>query len=267
MNGLARGWALFRVGMGSRFAPAGSAACQWSAGSHRMFSSDVSEEVVPEVKKGRAARLVPEEKGFLPPDATAVFDFKMRESMEVRHLKQYRKEGWIPGTILAFPQRNGGPRANVHILVNAKQVQRQADKLQRHNMAARVYYLRKEGSRGAGIRVVPKQMHQTTVTDKVENINFQYCRPGQKIKVKVPVNYEGLDVSPGLKKGGIINEIRQGVHLICPGDRIPETIIIDVSSMDIGGRVFLHELDIPEGAEVNYKHHTRELPVMTVNKN
>ena len=51
------------------------------------------------------------------------------------------------------------------------------------------------------------------------------------------------DVSPGLKKGGVLNIVRHSIGLICPADNIPNTIEVDVSGLDINESIHINALD------------------------
>jgi large subunit ribosomal protein L25 len=66
------------------------------------------------------------------------------------------------------------------------------------------------------------------------------------LDVDVPVHIVGE--APGVKTGGgsldlQINEL----HVRCAPDRIPDVIEVDVSGLNVGGALHVHELNLPEG--------------------
>src|SRR6185312_15308737 len=62
-------------------------------------------------------------------------------------------------------------------------------------------------------------------------------------------HFNGGDVSPGLKKGGVLNIVRHSIGLICPADKIPNTVEVDVSSLDINESIHINALTLPEGVK------------------
>jgi large subunit ribosomal protein L25 len=61
------------------------------------------------------------------------------------------------------------------------------------------------------------------------------------------VQFRGQDLSPGLKKGGVLNMVRHTVELYCPADNIPDSIEADISEADIGDSLHISAFALPEG--------------------
>ena len=59
----------------------------------------------------------------------------------------------------------------------------------------------------------------------------------------------GEDVSPGLKKGGVLTLIRPEVELIVTAGDIPDHITIDVSDVEIGDSVTISSVNLPSGTK------------------
>ena len=55
------------------------------------------------------------------------------------------------------------------------------------------------------------------------------------------------DISPGLKRGGVLNIVRREVELLCPADAIPAEIAIDLKAFDIGDSVHISHIALPDG--------------------
>ncbi len=77
--------------------------------------------------------------------------------------------------------------------------------------------------------------------------DFQRIVKGQKISMSVPVRFEGEDVAPGSKAGGILSTQVVDLDINCLPSQIPEFIAIDVSSLNIGDSVHLSDIELPEG--------------------
>ena len=70
---------------------------------------------------------------------------------------------------------------------------------------------------------------------------------GATVEVEVQVTFVNEDVSPGLKRGGVLNIVRREVELLCPADAIPESIVVDLRPFDIGDSIHISHIALPEG--------------------
>jgi len=80
------------------------------------------------------------------------------------------------------------------------------------------------------------------VTDAPEHVDFQRLAPGEQIRVSVPVHFEGEAVSPGLKRGGVLNVVRHTVEVYCDPENIPEQFVAHLAELDIGDNIRWHHL-------------------------
>jgi len=56
------------------------------------------------------------------------------------------------------------------------------------------------------------------------------------------------ELSPGLRRGGILNIVRHGIAVICQVDNIPERLVVDLSGLDIGDSVHISAVNFPPGS-------------------
>lgn len=77
--------------------------------------------------------------------------------------------------------------------------------------------------------------------------DFQRIVKGQKISMSVPVHFEGTDVAPGTKAGGILSTLVADLDISCLPSQIPEYISIDVSGLEVGDSVHLSDITLSEG--------------------
>lgn len=68
--------------------------------------------------------------------------------------------------------------------------------------------------------------------------------------------------SRGEKPGGFLNKIRTSLKYKCPSEHIPQKIEIDISNLDIGDKVFMHDVKIHPSLELLSKNET--LPVCKI---
>jgi len=67
-----------------------------------------------------------------------------------------------------------------------------------------------------------------------------------RVKVKVPVDLRGE--APGHRAGGTINIVLHEVEIECTPDQIPDKIHAQISGLEVGGVIKVHDLELPAGA-------------------
>jgi large subunit ribosomal protein L25 len=60
----------------------------------------------------------------------------------------------------------------------------------------------------------------------------------------------GEEESPGVKRGGFVNIVKRVIHVVCSSTSIPAFFEVDVSKMDMGARVKIADLGLPDNVEV-----------------
>jgi large subunit ribosomal protein L25 len=148
---------------------------------------------------------------------------------------QNRKAGRIPGVVY------GGNADPETVQVDERTLTRH------YNTGSFLQTLVMLDSAGKKTRVIPRAVQLDPVTDRPVHVDFMRLTPGGTISLDIPVHFHGQEVSPGIKKGGVLNIVRHEVALLCPVDNIPEFIEGDLSEMDIGDSVHISAFALPEG--------------------
>ncbi|KAG8384428.1 hypothetical protein BUALT_Bualt04G0116900 [Buddleja alternifolia] len=91
---------------------------------------------------------------------------------------------------------------------------------------------------------------------KILNLVFVWAEDGTMIKVDVPIVFKGQDDCPGLKKGGCLSTIRTSLKYLCPAEHIPPKIEVDLSNLDIGDRVSMHDVVVHPSLKLLSKNET-----------
>lgn len=99
----------------------------------------------------------------------------------------------------------------------------------------------------AQVRVIPRDLQLDPVRDFPLHVDFLRLVKGSTISVQIPVHFTGEAVSPGLKRGGVLNIVRHEIELICPVDEIPDHIECDLSEFDIGDGLHISAVKLPPG--------------------
>jgi large subunit ribosomal protein L25 len=75
------------------------------------------------------------------------------------------------------------------------------------------------------------------VPDAPDHVDVQRLAPGEPIRVSVPVHFENDGLSPGLKRGGVLNVIRHTVEVYTDPEHIPEQFTANLADLDFNDAV------------------------------
>ena len=96
---------------------------------------------------------------------------------------------------------------------------------------------------------LPKDVAFHPVSDRPLHVDFLRIVKGAKVEVNVPVVFINEELSPGLKRGGVLNIVRHELELICDNDKLPDDIQIDVTGFDVGDSIHISNVTLPKGSE------------------
>ena len=66
-------------------------------------------------------------------------------------------------------------------------------------------------------------------------------------ELKVAVHFEIVGSSKGVKLGGILEQYRETIEVVCKPMDIPESIVIDITEMEVMDSVHIEDITFPEG--------------------
>ena len=102
---------------------------------------------------------------------------------------------------------------------------------------------------GKATTTLPKDVAFHPVSDRPLHVDFLRIAKGAKVEVQVPVLFINEELSPGLKRGGVLNVVRHELELICDATKIPDDIQIDVTGFDVGDSMHISNVTLPAGSE------------------
>jgi large subunit ribosomal protein L25 len=146
-----------------------------------------------------------------------------------------RREGRVPGVLY------GDNREPQNIALDFKEL---SLAVARGKFLSTVHDLSLDGS---ACRVIPREVQLDPVKDLPVHVDFQRVGPGARIRVNVPVRFINESLSPGLKRGGVLNIVRHEVEVTAPADAIPDFFVFDLDGLEIGRSVHISATTMPEG--------------------
>jgi large subunit ribosomal protein L25 len=100
---------------------------------------------------------------------------------------------------------------------------------------------------GKDLFAIPREIQLNPVSDKIEHADFLAVDEKSIVKVLVPVHFNNVEKSVGIKRGGVLNIVRHAVEVFAPVTSIPPSIEIDVTELNIGDSIHLHNIKLPTG--------------------
>jgi large subunit ribosomal protein L25 len=95
--------------------------------------------------------------------------------------------------------------------------------------------------------VIVKEQQLHPVRDEVMHIDLLEVRLDEKIQTTVGVQVEGVEEAPGIKEGGVLEHVTHQLNIEALPTSIPDSIVVDVSGMEIAATMHLSEIAAPEG--------------------
>ena len=150
-----------------------------------------------------------------------------------RATRRLRRTGLVPGVVY------GGEGEPVAFQVDAREL-RQA---LAHSGAVITLTVEGEGD----TPVVLKEQQRHPVTGHTLHIDLLRVDLRQKIGAVVVLELTGADDAPGVKAGGVLEQVTRELNIEALPNEIPDTIEHDVSALEIGDTIALAAVTMPAG--------------------
>jgi large subunit ribosomal protein L25 len=146
-----------------------------------------------------------------------------------------RRTGRVPGVVY------GNKEAPALISMESKLLVRE---LHRGSFTSKLFDLEIDGKK---IRVLPRDVQVDPVYDRPIHVDFLRIAADSRIRVMVPTVFTDEGLSPGIKRGGVLNIVRHEIEFYCRADSIPENITISLTGTDIGHSLHISHIKLPDG--------------------
>ncbi|AYN19743.1 50S ribosomal protein L25/general stress protein Ctc [Alcaligenes aquatilis] len=101
---------------------------------------------------------------------------------------------------------------------------------------------------GKAEKVLLRSVQWHPYKQQVLHVDFQRVLASQAITTKVPLNFEGGDVSPAVKLSSqVISHILTDLEITCLPANLPASITVDLSGMTANANLHLESIKLPRG--------------------
>ncbi|MCG8633903.1 MAG: 50S ribosomal protein L25/general stress protein Ctc [Desulfobacterales bacterium] len=124
------------------------------------------------------------------------------------------------------------------------------DKIIRENGTTGLFFnLTVEGGQEKAVMLKDIQMDAFGL--QYMHIDFHEIDMDAKVLVTIPVETEGE--SAGVKEGGLLQIIRRELDILCKPKHTPDSIVIDISELNIGDAVHVEDINLGDDIEIPHE--------------
>ena len=151
--------------------------------------------------------------------------------------RQARRDGLVPGIVYG----GGTDPLPINIPYNVLYKQLKAGRF-----LATLFNLKVDGH--DDVRVICRNVQRDVVKDLPTHLDLMRLKRTSKIALYIPVEIEGHENCPGIRKGGVLTMVRPEVELKVTAGDIPEKIVGSIEGLQIGDTLTISMVDLPAGA-------------------
>ncbi len=174
------------------------------------------------------------------------FEVEYRDKTGKSYAKKLRKSGKIPG-VLYGPGMDGAIPVSVDLKAFGKLMKEAGEGAFLLDLK-----LKKNGSTEDHVALI-KEVQKDIITRQPIHVDFQRVDLSREVTVEVEVVLVGTP--KGVERGGILEQERDELEIVCLPMDIPDAIRIDVSHLDIGDSIHVNDIKFEKGrivADTNF---------------
>ncbi|MBW1982333.1 MAG: 50S ribosomal protein L25/general stress protein Ctc [Deltaproteobacteria bacterium] len=182
---------------------------------------------------------------------TVTLNAKLRTATGKGVARALRRQGLIPAVFY------GGEQGPVSLQVKKAELEKLLTTGTRENVLIDLTIDNGDGSNSRPAMI--KEIQYDPVKRSILHVDFYAISMDRKIIIEVPIILHGEPA--GLAEGGILQQVTRTLQISCLPGRIPESLELDVTHLNIGDSLHVSDLDPPEGVELLEEE---QLTVVTV---
>ncbi len=158
---------------------------------------------------------------------------EQRDSKGTRNVRRLRRQGLVPAVVY------GHGADATPLSINARDLREVLDQ-------SGLIKLQFKG--GGEMQTILRDIQQQALhPDEILHVDFQEVRADEQVVATVPI--EAFGEAAGVHTGGILNQLVHELDVKCLPAKIPETIEVDVSELEMEDTMTVAELPLGEDVE------------------
>lgn len=153
-----------------------------------------------------------------------------------------RQAGLVPGVLY------GAGGKNQLIVLDRKTAETRLKEIKGHSVIADLVL--DENGKTQTYKTIIKEIQKNPITLEVLHLDFNIIRSDKPVVMEIPISLTGTGDSPGVKEGGILEHQLRELKVEGLPDRIPDSIAVDVSTLEMGKTILVSDILVPEGIRI-----------------
>jgi large subunit ribosomal protein L25 len=162
---------------------------------------------------------------------------KKRDIKNKGYLKEMKRNGWVPGIIYG---QDTQPRA---VFMGIRQLNKVFN---RYGIRG-LFSLQIEGEGNSPVALI-REVQKNPLSGLITHIDFLTINMNEKISSNIAVYLTGEEEL--MKTGGILQSGAKEIEVSCLPKDLPDHFSYDLSGLQIGDKVVIADLQVPEGVEI-----------------
>lgn len=167
--------------------------------------------------------------------------YTIRTKEKKSELTQIRLQGNIPASIYS------DGKAGDNIIIDGRTFNQILSKLPKGHLPVQRFAL--VSPEGQELEAVVKGIQYHPTTYKVLHLDFEQLNPDKLVRLRVPIEFYGMDKSPGLGMGGVLRKVVHHAKVKCTPENIPARLMVNVSSLNMKESVRIRDVEFPANVE------------------
>ena len=167
-----------------------------------------------------------------------VLEAKLRTETGKGSARRIRSSGAIPAVIY------GREQDTISLTIDSRESKRLFQSVSVENTIINVKIDNEEEQFETLVREIQIHPHR----DDILHVDFYRIERGVALEVEIPVDFVGN--AQGVKEGGVLEILFRELRVKCRPSQIPETIVVDISELEIGSSLKVSDIDVGDEIEL-----------------
>lgn len=169
----------------------------------------------------------------------ATLSAEIRDGRGKGAARKLRADGRVPGVIY------GKDEETLALSVDATEAEHLFQAISVENT---IVHLELDGEDGP-VQTLVREIQVHPIRPQLLHIDFYRIRAGVRVEVEIPVHLNGIP--EGVKSsGGVLQQVIHELPVLVLPSKIPPSVEIDVTGLELGDAIHVSELDLGEDVEV-----------------